>query len=275
MFKLSRRVGCVIPAGGWGTFANGVPKVLESLAAGESKPILIQVVRRVIESGIARGNIVVVANSQTDSKIIEALENHGFGDIAVRIQYDRFGPAQAAVCALSHFKEKRVAEFLVVFGDMPRWSAQTIRELILLHRRKSPVISMVTIRLTEGCPASYRDYGIVIRKGGSGGIQSIMQPKYATEAQKAIPERNPSLYVLNANWFTQSQASGQVQPEGKGDGLRPEWHFTGHIRKAHRDQRSIEVLELPPNRILEAMGVNNQRELLAVRVAEAQNPSGS
>src|SRR4051812_27440161 len=127
------KIGCVIAAGGWRRFGNGVFKVLESLEAGVSKPILVQVVKRAIAGGVPRENIVVVANLESQDPIQKVLKRHGLDDISMVFQYQRAGTVDAVSCAMSVLVERGISDFLVMFGDMPRWSEQTIRELIDEH----------------------------------------------------------------------------------------------------------------------------------------------
>lgn len=268
------KIGCVIAAGGRRNFANQIPKVLETLEAGFSKPILVRVVKRALAGGILSENIIIIVNDQSEHAIQSALIDNDLGDIRIVVQYQRLGTANAVACALPFFAEKGVTDFLVMYGDMPRWSGRTIKELITAHTKHSPVVSMVTIRLLEGCPDSLYDYGIVLRQGKNGPIRSIVEPRCAVRYQQKILERNPSLYVFRKDWFLEVLASERVRPEGKRDRYTPEFHLSGYVRIACQDHRKIHVCRLPDERLLEALGVNKREDLRVVRMVEAQHPSG-
>jgi bifunctional UDP-N-acetylglucosamine pyrophosphorylase/glucosamine-1-phosphate N-acetyltransferase len=172
----------VIMAAGRGTrMRSDRPKVLHDLCG---RPLIGWVLAAAQEAGV--GRIVLVDNP--DRTLQEELP----GDVAVAIQAEAKGTADALLAAREHFGEGPV---VVLSGDVPLLTAQTIRELLDAHARAGAAATMLTMELDE--PA---ELGRVIR-APDGTVERVVEAKAtgsdATPEQLAIREVNTGIYVFD------------------------------------------------------------------------------
>lgn len=85
-------------------------------------------------------------------------------------------------------------QIIVLSGDAPLITPQTIEKLRQFHAAKNPAMTILSARLQD--PTGY---GRVIRKSrGSADVQAIVEEKSATSAQRKIAEINSGIYAFAA-----------------------------------------------------------------------------
>jgi bifunctional UDP-N-acetylglucosamine pyrophosphorylase / glucosamine-1-phosphate N-acetyltransferase len=148
---------------------------------------------------------------------------------------------------------------LVLSGDVPLLSAETIGGLLESHARSGAAATMLTIELAE--PGSY---GRVLRTD-SGEVERVVEAKAAGDAtpeQLAIREVNAGTYAFQAAPLAAALAdlsSDNAQGEYYLPDVLPALREAGHTVGAHlADDLAV------------TMGVNNRADLSAVE-AEARN----
>jgi bifunctional UDP-N-acetylglucosamine pyrophosphorylase/glucosamine-1-phosphate N-acetyltransferase len=147
---------------------------------------------------------------------------------------------------------------LVLSGDVPLISAETIAGLLAAHESSGAAATMLTIELDE--PGSY---GRVVRDA-EGGVDRVVEAKAAGDAtaeQLAIREINAGTYVFQAGPLAQALA-GLSNENAQGEyylpDVLPALRDAGHVVGAHlADDLAV------------TMGVNNRADLAAVE-AEAR-----
>jgi bifunctional UDP-N-acetylglucosamine pyrophosphorylase/glucosamine-1-phosphate N-acetyltransferase len=144
---------------------------------------------------------------------------------------------------------------LVLSGDVPLISTETIAELLDAHRATDAAATMLTIELDE--PGSY---GRVVR-GAGGAVERVVEAKAdgdADPAQLAIREVNGGTYVFDGAPLAAALATlsnDNAQGEYYLPDVFPALREAGHAVAAHiADDLAV------------TMGVNNRVDLAAVEV---------
>jgi bifunctional UDP-N-acetylglucosamine pyrophosphorylase/glucosamine-1-phosphate N-acetyltransferase len=142
---------------------------------------------------------------------------------------------------------------LVLSGDVPLISAETISGLLATHADSGAAATMLTIELED--PGSY---GRVVRDG-TGEVERVVEAKAAGDAspeQLAIREVNAGTYAFRAGPLVEALAgisSDNAQGEYYLPDVLPASREAGHAVAAHRtDDLAV------------TMGVNNRVDLAAV-----------
>ncbi|MBZ0155260.1 MAG: bifunctional UDP-N-acetylglucosamine diphosphorylase/glucosamine-1-phosphate N-acetyltransferase GlmU [Alphaproteobacteria bacterium] len=176
------KLAAVVLAAGLGTrMKSALPKVLHPLGG---KPMVQQVIETV-QSLKPAASVVVVGPG--NGEIRNALK-----DFPVRfaVQKEPKGTGDAFKAAVQVLK-KFEGTLLVVSGDTPLITGETLRELLRLHRRRKEDISLLSFE-AEGPHA----YGRIIRKGST--VAAIVEDRDAGTEQKKIKEVNSGIYALEA-----------------------------------------------------------------------------
>lgn len=147
---------------------------------------------------------------------------------------------------------------LVLSGDVPLISPETIAGLLEAHSASGAAATMLTIELED--PGSY---GRVVRDAG-GGVERVVEAKAegdATPEQLAIREINAGTYAFAAGPLAEALAglsNDNAQGEYYLPDVLPALREAGHSVAAH-----------PTGDLAVTMGVNNRADLAAVE-AEAR-----
>ncbi|MDJ0664332.1 MAG: NTP transferase domain-containing protein [Acidimicrobiia bacterium] len=172
----------IVLAAGKGTRMNSdLAKVLHPVAG---RPMLLWVMDAVADAGVE--DIAVVVGHQADE--VRSILPEGARSAH---QVEQLGTGHAAAVGLSALEFCDQDDILVIPGDMPLVSANTLRELLALHGDSAAAVTLLTVELDE--PGAY---GRVIRDGGS--VVGIVEAKDATPEQLEIGEVNTSVYLFAA-----------------------------------------------------------------------------
>ena len=83
---------------------------------------------------------------------------------------------------------------IVMPGDMPLIRAESLRQMLRLHRSSAAAATLLTVELEEP-----RSYGRIIRT--EQGVAGIVEARDATEEQLQIREVGTSVYVFSGRWL--------------------------------------------------------------------------
>jgi len=175
----------IVLAAGKGTrMKSAVPKVLHEVCG---VPMVEHVRRAVVAAGATR--VIVVVSPDTEAPIRECLQA---SPVEYAIQADPQGTGHAAAQALP-LLEGQDGDVLVVCGDTPLISPETLRTLLQVRREAD--VAVVTATFEPEDPSAY---GRVVRQGDD--ALAIIEHADATEAQrKELTEVNSAVYV-NDRW---------------------------------------------------------------------------
>jgi bifunctional UDP-N-acetylglucosamine pyrophosphorylase / glucosamine-1-phosphate N-acetyltransferase len=232
------KVQCVILAAGQGTrMKSEKPKVLHSIAG---KPM----VQYAIDAAAAIGSqrpIAVIGHGA------EQVQNTIGDRVETVLQVPQLGTGHALLQARA--KIDPAAEIVVVlYGDTPFLSAETIQRLLDTHRAARAVLSLVTFT-----PADPALYGRIIRDA-DGRLLDIVEYKEATPEQRAIREVNSGIFCYQTPWLLEHLEL--LQPRA-GHG---EYYLTDLVSIAAQEQAITATCSCDE---AEVLGINDRAQLAA------------
>jgi bifunctional UDP-N-acetylglucosamine pyrophosphorylase/glucosamine-1-phosphate N-acetyltransferase len=232
------KTACVILAAGQGTrMKSAVPKVLHPICGTTMLESVLATVRR-----LKPAKVIVIAGTHIDS-IRKAV---GDGDIAFAFQKEPKGTGHALRCARTALKDFD-GTIVVMNGDTPLVTADTIRRFLKLHGKNGNALSVLSFRAERP-----EDYGRIVRDG-SGWVTAIVEGRDADAAQKEINEVNSGVYALCVDALSLLGAIRINRAKG-------EYYLTDIVASAFR--RGMKTAAYCIGDEMEFMGVNTAEELL-------------
>ena len=136
---------------------------------------------------------------------------------------------------------------LVLCGDSPLFTSETIRLLAEHHRQTGAAITLVS-----AVPDNPSGYGRILRAAGR--IRGIVEEKGAGDEVRAIREVNGGAYAFNAEWLWANIERMRVNPAG-------ELNLTDLVEIAVSDGERVQAISCDP---FEILGVNTPEQLAEV-----------
>ncbi len=224
----------VVLAAGQGTrMRSKLPKVLHQLGG-------LSLLDRVLDtvSSLAPQRIHVVVGHQAD-QVQQSTET----PVEWVYQAQQLGTGHAVEQALPAIDDANT--ILVVFGDVPLVSEQTLRTAVVAAEDDS--LALVTARFAD--PAQL---GRIVR-APEGGIQAIVEYADASDEQRQIKEINSGIMALNAGLMKRLLA--KVEPKN----AQGEYYLTDLIELAVRHDIPVKGIEAIT--AAEVTGVNDRVQL--------------
>jgi bifunctional UDP-N-acetylglucosamine pyrophosphorylase / glucosamine-1-phosphate N-acetyltransferase len=194
---------------------------------------------------LAPDRVVVVVGHQAD-EVREAAEGSGLGGVHAVLQEEQRGTGHAARCALPAL-DGFSGDVLILYGDVPRIRADTLRRLVEAHREQRADLSLLTVR-----QADPTGYGRIVRDPG-GRVRGIVEERDTTADEKAITEVNPGFYCVRADVLRPLLAAL------RDDNAQHEFYLTDIVGLAA--QAGHRTITLETERPDEVAGVNTRAEL--------------
>jgi len=166
------------------------------------------------------------------------------------VQRERLGTGHAVVQAKDACGEETI---LVLPGDMPLLTVETIERLLNHHKAASAAATLLTAIVDN--PAGY---GRVLRQRGR--VARIVEDRDATDDQKKINEIGTSVYCFDARRLWSALA--EVRP----DNDQGEYYLTDVVAILSRAGATVEAVTVADPS--EAQGVNDRKQLAAVAVVQ-------
>lgn len=241
----ARKLACIVLAAGKGTrMKSAIPKPLHKVAG---KAIIHHILSSVEALGPEK---IVVIGGADMPEMAEAVKPH-----AVAIQQVANGTGGAALAAKDHFKNFD-GDILIVFGDHPLVTADSMRRMIDI-RRQFPSIGLTFSGMRPADPARYGR--MVLDEDGS--LKKIVEFKDATPEEKKIGLCNGGIVCADGgklfHWLSQIG----------NDNAQKEYYLTDLPPIARLDNRTTHVVEIP---VEEMAGVNTREELAQLEQAMQQ-----
>jgi bifunctional UDP-N-acetylglucosamine pyrophosphorylase / glucosamine-1-phosphate N-acetyltransferase len=172
-------LAAVVMAGGLGTrMKSATPKHLHPLLGRRMVDWVVQAAR---DAGI--GRVVVVASPDTASS---------FDDVEVAVQHDALGTGDAVRAARDTLAGVG-GDVVVLNGDVPALTAETVRALVETHRRENAAGTVLAFE-----PEDTRSYGRVVRDS-NGRLAKIVEAADASADELALGEVNSGIYVFRSD----------------------------------------------------------------------------
>lgn len=166
--------------------------------------------------------------------------------IDVVLQKKLLGTADAVKCAAGRLKSFN-GDILIMCGDTPMLTKDTIKALIRKHKQKKAVCTVLTC--VVGNP---NGYGRIIRDQ-DGKVVAIREDKDAEGLERSIAEINVGVYCFSAKAMRQGLKQIGMNKKKK------EFYFTDIIELLSEDKQRIESFETED--ATEGLGINTREDL--------------
>ena len=167
-----------------------------------------------------------------------------------RLQYveqtEQLGTGHAVMCAKDAF-EGMDADLLILCGDVPLLSENTLKLLVKSHRESKASCTLLTAFLDDA-----GKYGRILRDE-SGQISGIVEYKDASQAQLEIKEWNTGIYCFNAkDMFAALSRVSNTNTQN-------EYYLTDTLAILRSEGKGVSSIVL--ENLSEVTGVNSQAQL--------------
>ena len=226
----------VILAAGQGTrMKSDLPKVLHQVLA---KPMIQWVIDSVQAAEVDQIITVLGHKSEAVAEVVG-------GQTQVVYQREQLGTGHAVMQAAEQLADEAGC-VLVVCGDTPLLTAETLRALLTKHQTEQNAVTVLTAKASDPY-----GYGRMIREQER--IVAIVEEKDATEAQKAITEINAGTYCFDQRFLL------DALKHLKTDNAQGEYYLTDVIKMAVEQGLTVGGYILRD--FTESLGVNNRVQL--------------
>lgn len=182
---MSQKLHALILAAGKGTrMKSELPKVVHPIL---DRPMVAYVIDAVKAVGCEQTLLVTGYKSEL---VKNALVNEADGFVE---QSEQLGTGHAVQCYAKDCTI-RPKHLLVVCGDTPLISVETLKKMIDLHFEQRPAITMMTLMMSE--PGNY---GRVLRQNGA--VKAIREAKDCTPAELEVKEVNLAVYLFDSEFL--------------------------------------------------------------------------
>lgn len=233
-------ITAIVLAAGQGTrMKSDLPKVMHK---ANGKALIEHVLDNIKAAGIKDIITVLGHKGEEVQKILPA-------DIRIAYQYEQKGTGHAVMQAAELLDENEGA-VLVICGDTPLISADTLKNMYTLHQEKHAAVTVLS-----ATTANPFGYGRIVRQNNQ--VTAIVEQKDATAEEAAINEINAGTYFFDKKFLLENL------PKLSTNNAQGEYYLTDLIKLAWQNN-------LPTAGFItdfaEIMGVNNRLQL-----AQAQN----
>ena len=181
-----RELAVAILAAGQGK-RMGNPNLAKVLASLDGKPLLGYVLEQ--SAQLVPDAVVVIVGHQREAVATFVAEAMPAATCVVQDQ--QLGTGHA-VQQTAPILAQRHADVIILSGDVPLLTGNTLQELLHRHRSGNAVATVLTARVPD--PTGY---GRIVRDA-SGTLLRIVEHKDATEEERMIAEINSGIYVVRS-----------------------------------------------------------------------------
>ncbi|MFW6052903.1 MAG: sugar phosphate nucleotidyltransferase [Desulfosalsimonas sp.] len=237
--SIEDRIAVIILAAGKGTrMKSQRAKVLHSVAG---RPMILYVIDAAVH--IAGGNVVVVIGTQAEE--VRALVSD-YADVEFAVQESQLGTGHAAMCAFPALAE-HVDHVVVLCGDVPLITPETLDRLVQSHISSNPAITILGARIDD--PSGYGR----IKQKADGAVERIVEQADATDEEKKINTVNTGIYCINRKFL--KTALSRIGS----DNAQNEMYLTDIVGIAAESGKKIELMLCSDSR--EMIGINTREDL--------------
>jgi bifunctional UDP-N-acetylglucosamine pyrophosphorylase / glucosamine-1-phosphate N-acetyltransferase len=233
---MSNDVTAVVMAAGLGTrMKSATPKHLHPLLGRRLVDWVVQATR---DAGVER--VVVVTSPDAADK---------FPDEEVAVQAEPRGTGDAVRAARDTLRDAG-GDVLVLNGDVPGLSPQTLRDLLETHRRENAAGTVLSFE-----PEDVREYGRIVRDG-EGRLARIVEARDCSSQELEVREVNSGIYVFRGELLW--PLLDRLEPKN----AQGELYVTDTLGLLVQDGRPVAVHVAPV--AWEVEGINTRVELAFV-----------
>lgn len=237
---MENKINAVILAAGKGTrMKSDKSKVLHEIFG---KTLLGYVLDAINNTQIIEKSYVIVGHQ---AEAVTEFVNSNYENAQTVLQSPQLGTGHAVsmVCpSLENFD----GEVVILCGDTPLVSSETLKDFISHHRNLNSDITVMSAIFENPT-----NYGRIIRKGEN--LSAIVEEKDATSAQKKIKEVNAGIYCIN--WAKVKTAFSEL----KNNNAQGEYYLTDIISWGVEKGLNVNVYTIEDN--TEIFGINSKTHL--------------
>lgn len=237
-----QKIGIVILAAGKGKrMQSELPKVMHVV---RNKPLIEYVVSAVEKIGVRP--VVIVPD---DSNLVRDYLGKR-ADYAV--QTEILGTGHAVAMAENVLAGK-CEHVIVLYGDMPFITAESLSKLIDDHTARGNMLTLMTTTVPDfhDWRAQFYDFGRIVRDS-NGDIIRIVEKRDASPAELNITELNSAFFCFNAVWLWKNLKNL------KNNNAAGELYLTDLVKMAFDEGVPLSSVNIDPR---EAVGVNTKEHL--------------
>lgn len=229
----------IILAAGKGTrMKSDMPKVLHTIFDKTLVGYVLDAVDKISDE-----NFVIVGHQ---AETVEKYINENYQNSKCVLQSPQLGTGHAVSMVLPYLKDFE-GEVIILCGDTPLITQETLKEFVEYHREKKSDITVMSAIFENPT-----NYGRIIRNQDET-LNSIVEEKDANEAQKAVKEINAGIYCLN--WCKIKPAFSEL----KNNNAQGEYYLTDIIKWGNEQNLSVNAYTLKNNE--EIFGINSKAHL--------------
>lgn len=236
----SNKLAVVVLAAGQGTrMKSELPKVLHPIAGRA-------MLRHVLDAAesLDPERIVVVVGPGSD-EVQKAAVSH-----QIVVQEERLGTGHAVMCAadaLSEYTDDETSDILVIYGDTPLLTGETLKQMLEL-RREARSTKLVGLAFRPADPAQYGRFVLE----GDGVVKGIVEFADADAEVRKIDLCNAGPLIGEGRSFLDLIKGLQ------NDNAQGEYYLTDLFAAARAQSLDARIVEAPADEVL---GVNSRAEL--------------
>lgn len=231
----------VILAAGKGTrMKSDTPKVLHTIF---DKTLVGYVIEAVNSTGLADENYVIVGHQ---AERVEEYIKDNYNNAKTVLQSPQLGTGHAVSMVLPYLNDFN-GEVVILCGDTPLITSETIKEFVEYHRAQNSDLTVMSAIFENP-----KNYGRIIR-GANNSVSSIVEEKDATDEQKTIKEINAGIYCID--WQKVKPAFSDL----KTNNAQGEYYLTDIIKWGNEHNLSVNGYVLKDN--TEIYGINSKANL--------------
>ena len=231
----------IILAAGKGTrMKSDTPKVLHTIF---DKPLLGYVIDAVNCTKLIDENFVIVGHQAEE---VESYVKSNYENSKCILQTPQLGTGHAVSMALP-FMNNYEGEVVILCGDTPLITSETLKEFIEYHKSNNSDITVMSAIFDN--PTNYGR--IIINSDGT--LNSIVEEKDASPEQKAVKEINAGIYCIN--WGKIKAAFSELNTNN----AQGEYYLTDIIKWGNENKLKVSAYTLKNNE--EIFGINSKANL--------------
>lgn len=239
----------VILAGGQGKrMKSDIPKPMFKVLG---EPMLEWVIRACEEARLS--DLCIVKGFMA-----EYIDEYLGGKYETVLQSERLGTGHAVMQAREFMEKNKEGNTLVLCGDAPFIDSNTIKKSLEMHIGENNSITVITAQIDNP-----HGYGRIVRAKDGNGINSIVEEKDATDAQREIREVNSGAY-----WFKTSDLL-EYLGELTQNNSQHEYYLTDSVFIALNKGRSVNAYISENSNVV--LGANDRKGLLELNTIARMN----
>jgi bifunctional UDP-N-acetylglucosamine pyrophosphorylase/glucosamine-1-phosphate N-acetyltransferase len=232
----------ILAAGHGKRMKSELPKVLLPV---NGKPMVEHLVNSVIKSEVCEKPLVVVSKN--------GLVKEALGDKCdYVVQEEQLGTGHA-VLTTAPLLEGKVENILVLNGDMPFTSPETIKKMCSTHQEsgKNMTIGTADVGDFEGWKNAFFTFGRIVRDD-EGNLVRIAYGKNLADKELKITEVDPAYSCYKTSWLWPHLRSLKNENDHK------EYYLTDLVKVAFEEKNPPATVDVPSE---ECLGANRKEDL--------------